>query len=149
VRPPPALDPRTWVRPGALGYVAPRPDVATPVPQRRDACGEVAPDHSATCGTPAPKPRAPRTREVARREPGVDTLPGAILAVARNLAQPFHRADLAVACWRQYPERFGLRGHNLPDSNKVFCKLPGLTRRGWLRWKAPCTYTTTGRRGTP
>jgi len=52
-----------------------------------------------------------------------------ILEVARTLAQPFSPPDLVVACWRKYPDEFGLQGYGskYPAAHRVYSKLYGST----------------------
>ncbi len=59
-----------------------------------------------------------------------------ILAVAATLPEEFTKPDLVVACWRAYPSKFGMRAYDLPDAQRVYPRLDGvsgLVDRGWIR----------------
>jgi hypothetical protein len=54
-----------------------------------------------------------------------------VLAVARGLKQPFRLNDLSVACWRQDPDFFGMKGYpQFPDNHKIHTFLYG--KRGLI-----------------
>jgi hypothetical protein len=58
-----------------------------------------------------------------------------ILQAARSLPPEFHVEDLAVACWKLDPARFGMRKHQFPDMHRLRPCLDGergLIRRGIL-----------------
>lgn len=110
---------------------APEPPVVGPAPAR-----------------PPPPPQGMIVRPMVLRD---DNVRHAILGVACTLPTTFTKEDLAIACWRSDPQRFGLRGYEdqFPDSNGVWSKLAGLqglTGRGWVSGtSAALSVTDAGR----
>ncbi|GIW82723.1 MAG: hypothetical protein KatS3mg105_4530 [Gemmatales bacterium] len=75
-----------------------------------------------------------------------------ILLASHQLEQegqsPFSAEALVVACWKKFPNTFGLKGFadQYPDSNKVLTSIMGergLARRGWLDKKGQKLYALT------
>jgi hypothetical protein len=70
-----------------------------------------------------------------------------ILAAAYELpSNNFSLEELIVACWKKWPDTFGLVEFNYPDSNIVsaaLSKREGVIRRGWFERVAPKTYIIT------
>lgn len=58
-----------------------------------------------------------------------DSIPAMLCRAASEAfaGKPFGTADLTVAAWKKYPERFGLRGYEAtaPDHNRVVSALSG------------------------
>lgn len=133
---------------GSSRHAAP-PVLPRPVPL---AAATVAP--AVRAPKPAPVRAVSTTKASAHpgkqgAPPRADSHRALILDVARGLPQPWHTTDLVLACWRAYPERFGIPGHpQYPDTNRVLCKLPDLAARGHVSAIGVRTYVVTpsGRR---
>jgi hypothetical protein len=79
---------------------------------------------------PAEPPPAPVAQAVTVEPPTVDQM---VFQCACSLPQPFTREDLVVACWRAFPERFGLKGFKdqYPDANRVYSAMSKSHILGW------------------
>lgn len=74
-----------------------------------------------------------------------------ILKVAVLLPKTFTKADLCVAAWNRHPGIFGMKDYNLPDTQRVLCKIDGhlgLIGRGYLEQLKDglVSVTNTGRK---
>lgn len=93
----------------------------------------------------APPRSPPRPERRKPLKPG--SLKWLLFDAARSLSSPFSAAELAVAAWRKYPEKFGLAGYvyEHPNTHKVFVMLAAhrgsdLVRQGYLHRLGPCLY---------
>lgn len=91
------------------------------------------------------KPKtAPKPRAYTSPSDLAPTLRQKILFAACELDPAGFTVDaLAVACWKRWPEAFGLTGHpHHPDNNKVIAKISGSACLG-LKYVGPRTYAVT------
>jgi hypothetical protein len=83
-----------------------------------------------------------------------DKLLLAAFRLGKDGSLPFSAEDLVVAAWREFPNTFGLSGHNdsndvplYPDSNRVFAEIMGskpIRQRGLLVKVGEKMYKLTG-----
>jgi len=66
-----------------------------------------------------------------RKRGASDTQRERILEVLRELKIPVYPEDVAIECWRRWPEQFSMRKYpEHPCTNKVYAKLATLTTEG-------------------
>lgn len=145
----------------------PRPMTSRPPPPPRPVAPAAppAPVLALVVTKPAPAPVAaqttpPRvavvTKPKAPPKPRVYTSPSDLVPTVRQKIlfaacdldpEGFSVDALTVACWKRWPETFGLTVHpHHPDNNKVIAKLSGIDGvcgLAWLRYVAPRTYQVT------
>lgn len=152
------LDPmRGLLGGGARRSVRPMPAPATSksTPPAPAAPAETVRRPALVPAAPAPKPR-PAPAPVLATEGTLGRLNHRekILVAALSLgAGAFEVEELVIACWRRWPESFGLRGYTTshPNNATVLCKLcgpEGLVGNGALERITPSCYqlTRAGRR---
>jgi hypothetical protein len=73
------------------------------------------------------------------RQKLVKTIPDKLLVAAAKLHQEgkdqFSAEELVVMSWKMFPDAFGLKGFQHPDSNRVFAEIMGskpIRKRGYL-----------------
>jgi hypothetical protein len=69
-----------------------------------------------------------------------------LILTSIEMAKQFTYADIVVAAWRKFPDVFSLKGHDLPDSNKVYvAMLTGPLRYGHFVKVREKTYARTAK----
>lgn len=89
---------------------------------------------------PTAETKAPTKPEPTRKPRGVScsTLRGKVLEVLHEQTSAISTEDVVIACWRRWPEQFGMAGYpQYPCTNTVYAKLATLTTEGFVH--RPCT----------
>lgn len=112
------------------GHLPPLPTPLKPTPKRVLNHTPKAPIPPPVVTPPAPEleppSSTPRRKEKVAPKPRPATLNDLVLAVAQTFTDPFTLADLAVACWCEYPARFSLPGYpKYPSERRVACVIFG------------------------
>ena len=111
----------------------PQPRVAPPVEAKPRPAKPAAPAPKAVAKAPAAPP--PQAAKPARAK-ALNTREKVLLALldihATHPRKAVTRTELVLACWRRWPETFGIPGHpEYPDTNRVLCRVPLAVSAGY------------------
>ncbi len=128
--------PKGFLGSGQPNGLPPKPDLsryvqireAEPPPSVREEPAPVPINKPCKEAKPAKIQPRPKLRSVAS-----NSVRGKVLEVLRGQTGPISVEEVAIACWRRWPEQFGMSGYpQYPCTNTVYAKLATLTTEGYV-----------------